>query len=100
MEKLRKEFSWDMVIVRRGIEYMHCNIKKIVLSRSVMFDEDKFFRWEEEQQELVNLQPWFKGWEKDEKANEEEQSERNQVVGDETCSSDVSTRNAIRYSNH
>uniref|UniRef100_A0A6N2K750 Integrase catalytic domain-containing protein n=1 Tax=Salix viminalis TaxID=40686 RepID=A0A6N2K750_SALVM len=68
--------------------------KKIVLSRSVVFDEDKFFTWGEQQQEAVTSQPWLKGLEMDVNASEgEQQIERTQFVDEEVHSPVVLTGN-------
>lgn len=73
--------------------------KKIVLSRSVVFDEDKFFTWGEQQQEAVTSQPWLKGLEMDVNASEgEQQIERTQFVDEEVHSPVVLTGNGSECS--
>ena len=58
----------------KGYRVYALQSKKIVLSRSVVFDEDKCLNWEGEQQKIVISQPLFQGMEKVGKANEEEKN--------------------------
>jgi len=72
MTRLERESLWDMKAVKKGYKVYDLKSEKIVLSRSVIFSEDKSWNWERNQTNTLPIPLNLEGDEVDGDNNEEQ----------------------------